>query len=115
MSYDKEFRVIKPFDSPKGVLSVGTLVTFPSEKSAEHHLKFGFVEPASFEAPKKRILEDAPVPSQLSKDFKVSDAVNMLSGMNISQARSFTDGETRKGVLKALKELIQANSEKNIG
>lgn len=115
MSYDKEFRVIKPFDSPKGVLSVGTLVTFPSEKSAEHHLKFGFVEPASFQAPKKRMPEDALLPSQLSKDFKVSDAIAKLQEMTISEARSFTNLETRKGVLKALKELIQANSEKNIG
>ena len=110
MSYDKEFRVIKPFDSPKGVLSVGTLVTFPSEKSAEHHLKFGFVEPATFEAPKRRVLDEV---KSLSMNGK--EAIAKLQEMTISEARAFTDGETRKGVLKALKELIQANSEKNIG
>ena len=115
MSYDKEFRVIKPFDSSKGILPVGTLVTFPNEQIAEHHLKFGFVEPATFEAPKKRMIEDSLLPSALSKDFKASDAIAKLKEMTVFEARAFTDGDSRKAVIKALKELIQANSEKNIG
>lgn len=110
MSYDKEFRVIKPFDSPKGVLSVGTLVTFPSEKSAEHHLKFGFVEPASFEAPKRRVLDEVK-----SLSMNVKEAILKIQEMTISEARAFTDGDSRKAVLKALKELVQSKSEKNIG
>ena len=115
MSYDKKFRVVKSFDSSKGVLRTGEIVTFPNEQLAEHHLKFGYVEPASFEAPKKRILDEVPGPSQLSTEFKVSEAVNMLSGMNISQARNFAAADTRKGVKKALADLIKATSEKRRG
>lgn len=108
MSYDKEFRVVKAFDSRKGIIKPGEIVTFRTEQDAEHHLKFGYVEPATFEAPKKRVLK-------VSSDFKSSEAISMLSDMEINEARLFASEDTRKGVQKALSELVKAKSEKRKG
>lgn len=108
----KEYRVIKSFDSPKGVLPTGTIVTFKDEDLANHHLKFGYVEPASFVAPKKRVPE-ALQEQYLSSDFKASEAIEKLKAMDIKEARNFADADTRKGVKKALKEHLNSLSEKN--
>lgn len=107
----KEYRVIKPFDSRKGVLTVGKKITFPNEKIAQHHLKYGYVEPAAFPEPKRKQL---PV-KENSQDFKVSEVKDKMEGISINEARDFAGEDTRATVKKHLADFVKKHSEKNLG